>query len=386
VKKTPFFQFAEDADNLALHPRSVVIEQAIGKIDHAVVMTTRSAPASARLVADRPLSFRWGSRKPYLTRQQYAYMAGTSDVTERKGSRLTNTVGLRLMGTGMRLRDKKHRSWNNSTVPDVVQQICGEHRLNLVIDGSKVRWTRLVQDGVSDWTFIMDLAKKMGWWAYLDNTTLFVLDPDQMIFRPNSTPVIDLSGTSGPLNQRTDDNPLMGERRVATRTAKFTDQQTGRVYNLTSADRVPVTGSSTTGSTLVEEVVIDEESYPEAQAAFDGIVRNSSWYIERTFRLDGRTDLRPLLPVLVRTPRVRQAGNLMAEPGWEQYDGFWIIKDVCVRMDFDAGGGFTTDVTVVSDARGDTNVRQRRGTPLDPTAQPPTRLLNDTWVSAWRAA
>jgi hypothetical protein len=139
---------------------------------------------------------------------------------------------------------------------------------------------------------------------------------------------------------------------------------------------------------LVEEIALDERTYAEAQATFEGIERRTAWYIERRITVDGRSDLRPMRPVVVRSPQVVQTGKTAPQQGWEQYDGLWIVRSVHTRMRFDRDRDFTSEVVLVRDARGPTtNVRQRRSSVFTRFEDlPPPRLLNDRWVSSWKQA
>lgn len=384
MSSTPTFRFSSTEDQMLFRPREVTIEQEVGKIDFASISTTRLAPGASALAVERPLGFAWGVARG-ANRAQVGYLAGTSDDTKRNGSASTNVVNLKWMGAAASLRTKRFRAWENVSIPYVLNIIASENRFNLVTDESTVKWSRLTQNGDSDWALVVSLAKKLGWWAYVEGTTIMVLDPDKIVHR---IPALELRASSDDFKQHTEDLPLFGERKMATRVGRFVDQATGKEHRFVSGDRVSVVGGAPTATSLVEEVALDERTYAEAQAAFEGIERNAAWYIERTLNIEGRPDIRPLAPVLVETPRVQQIDKTNSGEGWSQYNGFWLVRSVRNHLTFGRDAECRTEVVLVRDAKGVTpNVRQRRpGAMTKFEGLPPSRLLEGKWVASWKKA
>lgn len=382
----PRLRFFTTEDQMLFSPVEAVIEQEICKIDMAEVTTRRVAPGSSALIDGRTFGFSWGISTPtMLSRSFYGYLEGTTDRTVGTGQKTTNDVMLRMLGTASMMRSKRSRVWGNATIPHVFADICDAHRMNLVTDASTTRWKTIKQDEESDWHLITRLAKKLGWWAHVDGTTLLVLNPDMICSR---IPMAERLVPSPHFTQSTEDISGFGTHNAAQRYATWRSED-GATFTFNSSDRVPVTGTVNNLTKIEEEVKIDDAySLEEATAMFEGVDREASWYIRRTLVTDGRPDLRPLQPVIVRTPQVLQNNRTAPLQGWREYDGVWITEAIKHRLVFGTDASFTTEVRLRRDARGVApNIRQRRSaTKTRFDTLPPTRLLTGRWVAAHRIA
>ena len=341
----PLLRFTAARDRVFFAPIEVIVEQSINKIDLAEVTTRRLAPGSSELVDDRLISFEWGPQRPAAPLQTfYGYLEGTTERSTGKGRQKTNDVMLRVLGAASVMRNKNTRVWHGITIPHVLAQVCDTHRMNLVSDESTTRWTHIKQNNESDWHFINRLAKRLGWWAHIDGTTVLVLNPDKILSRIPPVPQLQVSQH---FVQSTEDIPGLGAHNTAQRHATWKSDN-GAVFSFHSDDRVPVTGETLSWSKIMEEVEIDEAyTYEEAKESFEGIDREASWYIRRKLRVDGRADIRPLQPVTIQSPQVTQDNRTVPYLGWKQYDGVWITESVKHRLVFGKDPYFTTEVVSV---------------------------------------
>lgn len=384
MNQVPALEFANEIDNLALRVRAAMVSHAVGKIDYAEVDSIQIVPGARSTPDGKAIAFDWGLRNPRTVTRQLGYLTGTKDVTSKYQASLNNTVSLQVMGVGNGMRSNKSRAWSNATIAEVLTDVLSEHRVNLVMDAHTTRWTRIVQPNESDWSLICRLAKKIGFWPYLHHTTLYVLNPDTLATR--QAPTVVVPSQSLQMEQRTNDLPQTGEAIVSARTGTFVDQLSGVVHEIASAARVAVASGQRPSTGRTDNMALEQSTHAEATAVLEGVDRNAAWYIEKTVEIDGRSDLKPLMPVVIPNPRVKRPHYADIGQGWEQYDGVWLVKCVDTTMKFHYDNfGYRTTLTVVRDSRGPLlNVRQRRADTLSFSNQPATRLLDGAWVSAWR--
>lgn len=372
-----WFRFAANNTRLDLYPTEVVVEQEVGKIDLYEIKTGSLAPGSPALPQSTPVSFEYGERNSPATAT--GYVTGSNDAVANSGTSLKGQLVLQCLSPSSVMRNKRRRAWSNISSTEIVRSIASDYRLSVVADPDPLRWTSLAQNGESDWAFICSLAKRLGYWAYVAGTTLYFLNPDLLAGRQDPLSIDPMTDRFG---QRTQDQPFVGSAQLAWRRGRFTDVATGRTHFFQPATpRVPVAGR-TPDPHSVEDVAIEAPNYAEAKAIYDGIERQSAWYMERRLALPGNVALRPLRTVLLKNPTVRSARVQPTDPGWAAYDGLWVVKAVQHRMIFGRSPSFTTEATLVRDGRGMPNARQRLASPLSFNQQPPSRLMNGTWVAA----
>jgi hypothetical protein len=385
VKKVPTLAFLADLDNMSLRPRAAEVSMAVGMIDYAQIDSMQIVPGARSTPDNSAIAFDWGSAQPRTVTRLMGYLTGATDATTKYQSALNNTVSLQVLGTGNVMRDKKSRAWNNATIAEVLADVTAGHRFNLVMDKHATRWARITQSNESDWSVVCRLSSMIGFWPFLNAATLYVLNPDTLATRQPVTSVLPTESSS--INQTTRDLPQVGNAVISDRSGTFVDQTSGVVHSVLSDARVAIASGARPNTGRSDSVSITQQSYSEAQAVLEGKNRNAAWYIERTIEIDGRSDIKPLMPVLMPNPRMVRSNRLAVQQGWEEYDGIWLVKSVHANMKFQYDNfDYKTTLTVVRDARGTgLNVRQRRAEAFSFGSQPPTNLLNGQWASAWRS-
>jgi phage protein D len=105
-------------------------------------------------------------------------------------------------------RSRRVRTFQNQTASDIVQSVCGDNRLTCQSDASGGPYDFIMQDNVTDWDFIWQLAERVGFEFVVEDetakfrrpgsgTTVALVWPDPLIsFNPRVTAVQQVKSVS----------------------------------------------------------------------------------------------------------------------------------------------------------------------------------------------
>jgi hypothetical protein len=88
---------------------------------------------------------------------------------------------LRGVGASFPLKEGGNKIWKNKTAPEIVQDICKQHKLKAIVDKSNVRFGMQSLVGLTKWEKIQELADRIGFHAHISGTTLYFQRIDKMI-------------------------------------------------------------------------------------------------------------------------------------------------------------------------------------------------------------
>jgi hypothetical protein len=147
-----------------------------------------SWPSSIELGAAIDISFGYASK---YTPVFSGYITSiTGDYTENE------TPGLIVRGMDMSflmMRGAKHKTWTKKKYSDIVKTIAGEHKSSSSnVDATTVELPVVVQSGVSDYHFVQQLAKLVGYDFFVVGKNLYFRKP-----ATQTSPVVTLDWGSG---------------------------------------------------------------------------------------------------------------------------------------------------------------------------------------------
>ncbi len=129
-----------------------------------------------RLVTGTPVQVEWGY--PGRSRVFYGYI----NHLERNNSPYPPgdaqaQAGLQLycVGASWRLKSEDYASYTGATVPQVVQAVALGNRMNAIVGPNAYAWPFLSQQGMSYWSFLVNIVKRIGYTLISRGVTLVAL-------------------------------------------------------------------------------------------------------------------------------------------------------------------------------------------------------------------
>lgn len=117
-------------------------------------------------------------RTAYAKNEWVGYVYHGDDTTQ---STLKRNVIIRGIGGSFPLKKGGNKIWKNKTAPEIVQDICKQHKIKAVVDKSNVRFGMQSLVGITQWEKVQELANRIGFHAYVSNTTLYFQRIDRLI-------------------------------------------------------------------------------------------------------------------------------------------------------------------------------------------------------------
>ena len=340
-----------------------------------------AAVPSAMIWPDRtPVHFTYGSSASDVY-DFYGYIASHAIAPANGSARIaglaTASVCYTLTGSSMLMQSAKHQSFPSASASSIARQIAAANQLASYVTTHPRVFPAKVQAALSDFAFLQDLAKQVGWRCWVDNSLLYFVDP---------TVNLDPAATNVPSFRRdllpgvwdtlADWQPVVGETDPSgaylTAHAAYTVRHdSGQLAGITVTPQRTV-GAASVAPAFTRIVQSLASSHAEAEYIAAASANNNRFWVHATARTDGHTALRP-----GRTVNV--AGDAMR--GSDQ--GAWRISEAVHTLTLDplmdTHNTYTTQLTLGRDQ--EASLTQHP--PLIPAPVPgPMTLIG----SAWRAA
>lgn len=301
-----------------------------------------------------------------------AFFGHVMSVKRKKAPQLDQELEVRCVSSSFPLKNTASNIWQNKTVPEVVKSIGKKTGMKVVVSPNSMRFSQLSQFGTSYWQFLQELAYKVGFACYVQNSTIYFLDLDTVLKKKStSMPLLSFSsdGVEGfmpqfhaPIEKTLDFfEPMLGDY------IEDDDQPTRARKHITAVD--PITGKSydsqndpkkgqTTRKKSAQVVFDDNTSFDVANSkmAADNLTKAKSararFHIPAKFEAQG-------------DPRIRPYGFVEVTGIDSTNDGVWMVRSVTHEVS--RRGHYSCYGVVTSEGRGQSeksSTRYKNGTAI----------------------
>lgn len=290
-------------------------------------------------------------RTAYAKETWVGYVYNSDDTTQ---STLKRNVIVRGLGGAFPLKEGGNKVWKNKTAPEIVEDICRQYKLKAVVDKSNVRFgMQSLVGGITKWEKIQELADRIGFHAYVSNTTLYFQRIDRLIDQFNSVIPV-MSYNDGSVNA----GVVFEAQTLDHFTAKLGDMR--ETEGATKAYKTvhgidPVTGKShshTASPSTVGKNVREKVSAPLFTQVFSHMVADTQAVAKELaegmahlarFSLHGSGKGQG-------DPRIAPYKTVEINGTGSETDGFWVVKRAEHYMTYD--GRYTIDFKCMADGAG----------------------------------
>lgn len=278
------------------------------------------------------------------------YVYNGEDVTQATVKR---NVILKGIGSSFPLKEGGNKIWKNKTAPEIVTEICKQHKLKAVVDKSNVRFPMQSLVGLTKWEKVLELAERIGFHVNVTNTTVYFQRIDRMIDQFTSVIPV-MSYHDGDANYGTifeaqtldhfkaklGDLYEMGDHVKKDKTIHGIDPITGKSHSSTAKPtKVGKNVRKNINDALFGQVVtsIVAETKSIAKELAEGLAHLSRFSMHAEGSGQGDPRIAPF-----RTVEINGTGS--------NTDGFWVIKKVEHFVTYD--GRYTVDFSCMTDGLG----------------------------------
>jgi len=294
------------------------------------------------------------------------------------------------LGASYSLKDPFVGAWTNVQASSLVEQIANQYLLSTAIEDDDTVWPQLASTGESAWCFLTELAQRTGYSLACNRTMIRFVSVDlamrgywqtmpvfltrrsaQTIFQQNISQFKMLTGEALGLSGHT----------KSIRYVTGLDLRTGQIIGAVNdgSNIVPL-GQNTVYPFFYNQIstaVVSNQGH--ANDVLAGMAQNNRFAYQATATLTGLTAVKQGVPVVLSGI---DSNN----------DGTWWVQEVIHNI---RQPGYSMDVSLGRDAKGDTGLRPTTGTsvaftPQNPFAYtvanaPPSILVNQRWRAAYQS-
>ena len=331
-------------------PNTISIHQSMNRHD---VITLKWRTVSKKVVKTMktgvPFRVKWTQGKQ--TRTVYCYV---SHVTSETAGQLKTSMTIVATGGSYPLKKRSTKVYKKKTIPDVAALIAKKHRLKYLGTPHKHRYDQLAVSGHSDWEWLKEHARKIGYGLMVDGTNLIFKPLDKLLSQSvSNATVMSAFNIPLPMNTMLYDRTLDYFKLISgenIESAKFkrshknlggVNPQTGKAFT-SKADPRKV-GKNTRKK--VSDVLFDEymSNYSVISAASAKMTAEAAAHLARlnipaNVRGQGDPRLKPFAPVYITGVN-------------EEVDGYWVVNSVVHQMNF--AGEYTVEMVVSTDGLGE---------------------------------
>ena len=266
---------------------------------------------------------------------------------------LKKNLVIKATGASFRLKEGGNKIWKNKTAPEIVADICKQHKLKVVTDTSGIRFGMQSLVGHTYWEKILELGDRIGFHAHVHGTTLYFQRIDKLIDQCSSVIPV-MSYNDGTVNAgavfegqtldyfkaKVGDLHEMSEHQKKNKTVHGIDPITGKKHSQTA--KVTKVGKSIRESVsdalfkeVIPTVVADVKTVAKELAEGFAHLSRFSLHAEGT----GQGD-----------PKIAPYKTIEINGTGQDTDGFWVIKRVEHFATMD--GRYSVEFTCMSDGTG----------------------------------
>jgi phage protein D len=331
-------------------PTTIDVHQSMNRHD---VITLKWRTVSKKIVKTMktgvPFKLTWTQGKQ--TRVIYCYV---SHVTSETAGQLKTNMTIVATGGSYPLKSRSTKVYTKKTIPDVASLIAKKYRLKYLGTPHKHRYDQLAVSGHSDWEWLKEHARKIGYGLMVDGTNLIFKPLDKLLSQSvtNAT-VMSAFNIPLPINTMLFDRTLDYFKLISgenIETAKFqrayknmggVNPQTGKAFT-SKADPRKV-GKNTRKK--VSDVLFEEymSNYSVISSAAAKMTAEAAAHLARLN-----------IPAMVRgqgDPRLKPFAPVYITGISEEIDGYWVVNSVIHRLNF--AGEYSVEMVVSTDGLGE---------------------------------
>jgi hypothetical protein len=374
---TPVYRPALNGVDLDITVSSLQVHLAEYQHDVALIECSSDTLTDTSTMAGSAISFWWG-KTPH-TELFTGYVEAVSDDKSASGAgRLT--FSLACLGTTKEMQTGTPRLWNQVTIPKAIENLAYRDLLGFHGHDHPLVWQLLSQTEESDWRFVCDLAKRLGWSLFNRFGVVMLYDPLKLF--QTSGPFISLVSSSYTTTAYEDYERALVEF-TPSEASDASYRQIGRkiaYFNDETVQTITQQGDKYTVFKYLTDVVARTSQEAEVYAN-STTVAAANWGQQATARVLGNANIYPGMCVDIFTSDQRYFKG--------RYNGRWLVRAVQHQADRQT---FQTLLTLCRPS-------SSFGTPMGPYLQfwndvsgtttnkikskPSVTLAGTQWVSSW---
>jgi hypothetical protein len=274
------------------------------------------------------------------------------------------------------MKSKKSKSWENVTISDIALSIADTYKLSVAVPKDPYRFIRLVQTNQSDWEFLVNACKKLGYSITITGTHLHIWDPFKLLGRNISYAVLQsLKGSYGnvvPTNGQI--LSFEGQIGAVTSSASRTSDilhildKDGLLMSLSSSVTDNTSGLSDPLESMFKNTLnVNVDNYEMGKRLVEGALRKK---FSNTAKV-----------IVTSSPEIRPGSIVKIDKYNSKLDGFWYVKSTKHEL---TKSELITTLMVATD--GTTLLNPVYNTVEEHVTPPTPSLLSNIWVSSIHSA
>lgn len=276
------------------------------------------------------------------------------------------------MGASYVMKSKKSRSWDNMTISDIATTIADNYKLSVSVPSDTYRFLRLTQTNQSDWSFLVETSKKLGYSVSVTGTHIHIWDPYTLLSRNISYSVLrNINGSGGDVTPSSG-QILRFEGRIGAVTSMATRapdiihmlDKDGNLISLSSSLTEEVSGfGDPLESRFTNTINTSVDNYEMGKKLVSGALRQK-FSNSATVTITG-------------TPEIRPGGIVKITKYNSKLDGFWYVTSAKHEI---TKSELVSTINIATDSTGvDVPTYNRAEVYTEP---PRASLLDGSWVSS----
>lgn len=305
----------------------------------------------------------------------YGYVAFVSPEAVSRQGLINNspfqTARLTCFGASYDMKAQKNRVWDNVSLPTIVETMANNYRYSYSVFNDTFIWNRLVQSKQSDWEFLSNAVKTLGYGMTINGTHIHVYDPHKALSR--QLPYVELRTLRGVNN-----SPRYTPGLIMEFTGTFGDitpDGTSSDFEYIGLDN---TGDTVTATSAEEHSLLGEKVSSRFTHQI-GTNITSVAMLKKFAEASGRV-LYPYTATVVTTGIADPVPNSVAKiDNYDSdFDGYWLVKEVTHTV---TRSNFITELKLVTDSLSTSEPTVRPGASYEfPPA--PKLSTSDRWESS----
>jgi len=305
----------------------------------------------------------------------YGYVAYISPESQARQGLINNspfqTAHLTCVGASYDMKAQKNKAWDNVSLPTIVSTLASSYNYSYSVFNDPFVWSRLVQSKQSDWEFLANAVKALGYGMTINGTHIHVYDPHKALSR--QLPYVELKTLRGAEN-----SPEYFPGRIMEFTGTFGDitpDGTSSDFEYIGLDN---TGDTITATSAEEHSLLGEK----VSSRFTHQIGTNITSVEmlRKFAEASGRVLYPYTANVVTTGIAEPVPNSVAKiDNYDSnFDGYWLVKEVTHTV---TRANYVTEMKLVTDSLSTLSPTVRPGAAYE---FPPSPKLStsDRWESA----
>jgi hypothetical protein len=312
--------FLLNGDTFDVLAQSAQFTLSEGQHDQAVITVSSPTLTTTEGLTDQPISFRWG-----VTPRIEQFNGYIMDVKEStaEGSTVSLSFTMSVLGATKAMFDGTPNFWTNKAIPSAVRDLAAKNQLGYAGHDHTYLWQALAQTSESDWAFVTNLVKRIGWQITNRYGVVMCHDPVKLFTESGMFTRLVMGGATG-LNLQAD-RILLDFQPIEE--ADIINTNLGVQYGYFTSSGSPQIGKQPgdfRGYVFgADTVVADQEAAQQYTNA--GNTDMDRWKQYALARIWGDADIYPGMCVEVVTTNKAYLRT--------KYDGKWLVRSTSHQMD-----------------------------------------------------